>query len=52
MELGRADMDRLYVAIARKGLAGPELSSQPLAAAVFEIVGHRTRGRSPLSTAF
>ena len=44
---GGPDLDRLFVTSARQGLDAAALAAQPLAGALFEVVGHGARGCPP-----
>ena len=45
---GGPDLDRLFVTSARQGLDAAALAAQPLAGALFEVVGHGARGCPPV----
>lgn len=48
---GGANLDRLFVTCARQGLDAAALAAQPLAGALFEILGHGARGCPPVEYA-
>jgi D-xylonolactonase len=48
LAFGGPALDRLFVTTARAGLSAAQLQAEPQAGAVFEVLGHGTKGLPPL----